>query len=185
MSYYPSLPARAHLEDLFTAFPKGTRPLLEFHDVLLRGESALSIAERELIAAYVSALNACEFCLGAHRTMAMAFGVAPEVIDDLIKDVETADIDPKLRPILAYVRKVTHRNPILAGDARAVFDAGWTEDALHDAIMVCCLFNFMNRLVDGSGLSPKESYAKPTETDLSARRNGGYLDWGKVAGFVE
>jgi hypothetical protein len=34
-------------------------------------------------------------------------------------------------------------------DADAVFAAGWDEAALHS---VCCLFNFMNRLVDAHGI---------------------------------
>jgi hypothetical protein len=37
-------------------------------------------------------------------------------------------------------------------DADAVFAAGWDEAALHSAIAVCCLFNFMNRLVEAHGI---------------------------------
>jgi hypothetical protein len=36
-------------------------------------------------------------------------------------------------------------------DADAVFAAGWSERALHDAVMTTCLFNFMNRMLDGHG----------------------------------
>jgi len=32
-----------------------------------------------------------------------------------------------------------------------VFDAGSSEQALHDAINVICTFNFMNRIVFGHG----------------------------------
>jgi hypothetical protein len=34
----------------------------------------------------------------------------------------------------------------------AIFDAGWTERDLHDAILTVCLFNFMNRLLEGHGV---------------------------------
>lgn len=34
-------------------------------------------------------------------------------------------------------------------DAQAVFDAGWNEAALHDAVLTICLFNFMNRMLEG------------------------------------
>lgn len=37
-------------------------------------------------------------------------------------------------------------------DARLVFDAGFSEDALFDAISVCALYNFMNRIVEGCGV---------------------------------
>jgi hypothetical protein len=39
-----------------------------------------------------------------------------------------------------------------------VFAAGWDDRALHDAVMVCALFNFMNRMVDGLGISTDASY---------------------------
>ena len=41
---------------------------------------------------------------------------------------------------------------MIQADADAVFAAGWDEAALHSAIAVCCVFNFMNRLVDGHGI---------------------------------
>jgi alkylhydroperoxidase family enzyme len=66
MGYLWSLPERAVLRDVFAAFPVTSRPLLEYHQALLRGPSPFSVAERELIAAYVSGLNACGYCHGVH-----------------------------------------------------------------------------------------------------------------------
>jgi len=58
--------------------------------------------------------------------------------------------DAKLKPILAYAEKLTLTPTRLTeADAAAVFAAGWSERALHDAIL--CLFNFMNRLLEGHG----------------------------------
>ncbi len=54
MSFLKSIPADPGLLQIFQAFPESARPLLEYHQVLLRGESPFSAAERELIAAYVS-----------------------------------------------------------------------------------------------------------------------------------
>jgi hypothetical protein len=46
---------------------------------------------------------------------------------------------------------------MVPNDAKAVFDAGWDERALHDAISVAALFNFMNRYVEGHGLALDET----------------------------
>jgi hypothetical protein len=54
MTYLPSLPPDAVLPDVFRARPEIYRPLIDYHQALLRGPSPLSEAERELIAAYVS-----------------------------------------------------------------------------------------------------------------------------------
>jgi alkylhydroperoxidase family enzyme len=63
----------------------------------------------------------------------------------------------RLRPILRYARKLT-REPatVTADDAAAVYAAGWDEKALHDAILVVCVFNFMNRLLEGHGIHGSE-----------------------------
>lgn len=185
MSIFPSLPPRAHLEHLFRAFPKGAAPLMALHDALLRqDDSQLSKGERELIAAYVSGLNTCQSCFGAHRTMALAFGIDPVLIDQLMADPETADLPERLRPLLAFASKVTHRDTVLPADTQAIFDAGWSESTLHEVLMITCLYNFMNRLVEGAELSPKLSYERPSAGGLEARRNGTYLEWGKQAGFI-
>ena len=153
MSRFPSLPERPVLADVFKRFPRVVAPLFEYHDLLLRGPSPLSIAQRELIAAFVSALNSCGYCAGAHRSIAEIHGIAPETLDALLAGSEGADVDPKLRPILAYVRKLTlSPSKVIDADAQAVFAAGWDEEALFHAISVCGLFNLMNRIVEGCAI---------------------------------
>ena len=154
MPVFPSLEGEPTLDMVFRRFPHTVAPLLEYHDRLLRGDSPLSVAERELIAAYVSALNACTFCTGAHRAYAEVFGIAPALIDALIADVATAPVDERLRPLLAYVAKLnTLPSRLVQADARAVYEAGWSEAALYEAVQVCALFNMMNRIIEGTGVN--------------------------------
>ena len=154
MPLLPSLPETAHLADLFGRYPETVAPLLEFHDRLLRADGSLSVGERELIAAYVSALNACQYCTGAHKVYAEVFGQDPALIDALLDDPETAPVDDRLRPVLAYVAKLnTLPSRLTRADAQAVFDAGWDERALYEAVQVCATFNMMNRIVEGTGIN--------------------------------
>ncbi len=184
MALFPSLPETAHLADVYRAFPQHVKPLLDYHDALLRGESPLTVAERELIAAFVSGLNACSFCFGAHKLAARAFGVEEATIDALVENVDAAPVDEKLKPILKYVAKLKNLPPRLTpADAKAVFDAGWSERALFDAIEVAALFNYMNRIIEGTGVA-FDYHAKPlTEEDLERRRKFGYRDFGRAIGI--
>lgn len=128
------------------------RALIEFHQALLRGDSPLSAAQHELIAAFVSGLNACSYCYGVHAETAKAFGLPEGVLEGLIHDPESAAVEPAMRPLLAYARKLTLSPARMTqADADAVYAAGWSERALHDAILTVCLFNFMNRLLEGHG----------------------------------
>lgn len=75
MPYLPSLGSRATLLDVFRSFPETSKPLIEYHEVLLRGSSPFTEAQRELIAAYVSGLNHCRYCHGVHIATAERLGI--------------------------------------------------------------------------------------------------------------
>lgn len=173
MTFLPSLPEDAKLLDVFRAYPDPAESLLDYHQVLLRGPSPLTVAERELVAAYVSGLNACRYCHGVHTATAEAFGIPAGTLAALVDDMDTAPVEDRIRPLLRYVGKLTLTpSRMTPGDAEAVFAAGWDERALHDAVSVCALFNLMNRLVEGLGVTADEDYFP-----VSARRlaGGGYV----------
>ena len=156
MPFLPSVNVDDKVPHVLAKFNTGTgRPLVEYHEALLRGESPFTIAERELMAAYVSGVNACQYCHGAHTAAAKQFGVAEQLISDLLTNLATAAIEPRMVPVLNYVRKLTLTpTQMTQADADAVYEAGWSERALYDAVQICCLYNFMNRFVEGIGLTP-------------------------------
>ncbi|HUW36608.1 MAG TPA: peroxidase-related enzyme [Rhodocyclaceae bacterium] len=159
MSFLNSLPSDAVLLNVFKRFSATAKPLLEYHEILLRGPSPLSVADRELIAAFVSGLNACGYCHGVHEATARQFGIPEGLMVQLIEDVDRAVIDEKIKPILRYVRKLTlSPSRMTQADADAVFAVGWDDQALHDAVATCALFNFMNRLVEGLGIKAAPDY---------------------------
>ncbi|GAA3732502.1 putative peroxidase-related enzyme [Spinactinospora alkalitolerans] len=168
MTYLRSLPHDAALPHVLRAFPDTSAPLLDYHQALLRGPSPFSVAQRELIAAYVSGLNACTYCHGVHTATAHAFGVEEGLLSELLADIDTAEVEAPMRPVLHYARKLTLTpSRITPTDAEDVYAAGWDEHALHDAVSVCALFNFMNRLVEGLGVTAGDSYFTAAATRLS------------------
>jgi uncharacterized peroxidase-related enzyme len=160
MVFFPSLEDNPVLFNVFKTFPATVRPLLEYHEILLRGPSPLSAAERELLAAYVSGLNGCTYCHGVHTATTEALGTEEGLVARLLEEgVARAGVDPKLAPLLHYVEKLTRMpDSLTITDAEAVYAAGWDEQALHDAVSVCALFNFMNRFVEGLGIEGDPAY---------------------------
>jgi uncharacterized peroxidase-related enzyme len=166
MTYLKSVPSDGGLVAMFRVYPGFARPLLALHEEIMRAESPLTPAERELIAAYVSGLNDCSYCHGVHSATATAFGVPAEVLSAALDDLETAPVDERMKPVLRYARKLTQEPAkVTADDTEAVFAVGWDERALLTAVQVCALFNFMNRIVDGTGIS-----ASPEHREMSGQR---------------
>jgi uncharacterized peroxidase-related enzyme len=169
MAYLRNLPDNATLLDLFRRFPSTAGPLLDYHEALLRGPSPLCPSERELIAAYVSAVNSCGYCHGVHEATAAEFGMPAGMVEGLLSDVDTAPVSDKLKPILRFVRKLTLApSTITQHDADAVYAEGWEEQALYDATSVCALFNLMNRLVEGTGIKANPGYSNVAAKRLHA-----------------
>lgn len=153
MALLRSLPENATLADLRRTYADLLEKLRPYGQRLMRGPSPLTPGERELIAAFVSGVNSCRYCHGAHSLVARAFGVDEAVLAKSLDDIEVAPIDARLKPILRYVHKLTGTpSRMTAADAAAVYDAGWSDEALLHAIAVCAYFNNMNRLVEGAGI---------------------------------
>jgi uncharacterized peroxidase-related enzyme len=158
---------------VFKAFPATSTPLIEFHEVLLRGPSPFTATERELIAAYVSGLNRCRFCHGVHTATAERMGVEAGLLPRIVASGTFDGVDGKLQPVLALARKLTlSPDSVTKADAAAVSAAGWDDEALYYAVAVTALFNFMNRLVEGLGIELEPSYVAPAAERLAER---GYL----------
>jgi uncharacterized peroxidase-related enzyme len=125
----------------------GTNMSAVTHEAM-RGPSAWSVGDRELMAAVISKVNACEFCISAHSAVAgRAYGDAAKV-SAVLSDIETAPIGEPLRATLRMLRKLTHERAVSVEDMRAVLAAGATREQIEDALAVGFAFNTMNRLAD-------------------------------------
>ena len=156
MPFFPSLGNEDKVPHAFAKFNIGIeRPLVDLHQKLMRSEdSPFTVAQRELLAAFVSGTNACKYCAGAHTAVAVELGVEEELITSLLDDIDGADVDENLKPIFKFVKKLTlEPTRMIQSDADNVFDAGWSERALYEAIIITCTWSFMNRFVEGLGLS--------------------------------
>jgi uncharacterized peroxidase-related enzyme len=163
-----SLPAEPVMRDIYRAQPASCKPLGELTEAAMRGPSPFTQGQRELIAAYVSGLNACVYCHSTHVGVAAACGVDPDLFKALLADIETAPVDAKMRPILRYARKLTLTPArVTEADAAAVYDVGWSDEALYSTVLVAALFNFYNRLVDGVGLALPDNYVPEAAKRLS------------------
>jgi uncharacterized peroxidase-related enzyme len=154
MPHLPSLPEDAGVRHALAMDPAIGRALVALHTAVLRGPSPLSAGGRELIAAFVSALNACRYCHGVHAETARRFGIDPALLERLVEDPELSSAPERMRPLLALARQLTLSPAgVRRGHVEAALSAGWGETAVHHTIQATALFNDMNRLVEGHGIA--------------------------------
>ena len=155
MPFCKSMPDDAGPPNVFVAHPELYGPWSEMSQVLMNGPSPLSQGERELILAVAAGAAQCMFVAIAHTEVAYEWGITEGLVERVLHDVETAPVDTKLKPLLAFVKKLAASpNAMNQADADAVFAAGWEERALHDAIAITARMAFMQRLVAGYGFKP-------------------------------
>ena len=163
MAFVKSVPeAEESVAAVMRRYPKQAIPLIELTDIIMRsGDCAFTSEQRELIAAYSSGLNDCTYCYNTHKSTAEAFGVDENLLDSMLSDLDTSAVDDKLKPVLRFVRKLTQSpSRMVQADADAIFDAGWDEDCFHFTVMICGLFNLMNRMMDGYGVKNTADFRK-------------------------
>ena len=124
------------------------RPMARLTQRIMRGPSSWSVADRELMAAYISRLNDCTFCVKAHGAIAArAYGDKGKV-SAALNDMETAPIAAPLRAVLRMLGKLMREHTLEAGDMKNLLDAGVSYPQIEDALAVCFAFNTINRLAD-------------------------------------
>lgn len=134
-------------------------PAKQFTQRAMRGASEWSVGDRELMAAYISRQNECDFCIKAHTAVsAGAYGNRAKVIQTLV-DLDAAPIPVQLKATLLMLRKLTREQNINADDVRELMDTGVTIKQIEDALAVCFAFNVTNRLADAFAFNVPEDKA--------------------------
>lgn len=126
-------------------------PMKAFTHEAMRGSSEWSVGDRELMATFISKINECSFCIGAHTaTSTKAYGDEAKVAS-VLSDLDTAPIEEPLRATLRMLGKLTREQTVDEDDMQVVLAAGVSPKQIEDAIAVCFAFNTTNRLADAFG----------------------------------
>src|SRR5947208_7327416 len=141
--------------------PETARPLSELTEVLLRGPGTLARGERELIAAYVSALNDCRYCSSSHSACAAAqLPGGMTLVEQVRTDPSRSPVSAKLKALLTIASAVAQSGRAVTTEhvagARA---AGATDVEIHDTVLIAAAFCMFNRYVDGLATIAPEARA--------------------------
>lgn len=107
-----------------------------------------TVGEVELMAAYVSKSNECQYCVKDHTAVASNV-YEVETVQAVLADLEAAPISTELKAMLSFIEKLTLQpSKLTKADVQPLLTAGLTKEAIEEAIHVCGVFNVVNRLAD-------------------------------------
>ena len=88
-------------------------PMQRVTQEAMRGPSAWSVGDRELMAAFVAKTNQCEWCTKAHSAVAQGAYRDGKKVSAVLSDLDTAAIEEPLRATLRMLRKLTREHAVM------------------------------------------------------------------------
>jgi hypothetical protein len=74
-------------------------------------------------------------------------------VQSVLNDLDNAPISDKDRTLYAFIRRMVRDSTSIGQeDVDVARKAGWSDEALYDAITVCSLFQFYNNWIDATGV---------------------------------
>jgi uncharacterized peroxidase-related enzyme len=134
--------------------PETAKPLNDLAQVLLTGPHTLTLAEREMIATYVSSQNDCLFCQSCHGSIAAQHlggsDADYELVSQIKKNYACTPISGKMKTLLAIAGKVQQGGKnVTTDDIARAREQGATDKEIHDTVLIAAAFCMYNRYVDG------------------------------------
>jgi uncharacterized peroxidase-related enzyme len=130
-----------------------------FYEDLMRGDSGLTKAQREMIAVVVSTVNRCHYCMVSHAAYLRKLTGDPVLVEQLRTGYKYAELEPRERAMLDFAVKLTENSSgCTEADIDVLREAGWTDEDIMDITEVAAMFNFTNRMASGLGWTPNDEF---------------------------
>jgi len=139
--------------------PEHFRAFFHYYDVLMKGPSELSRAEREMIVLAVSRVNGCTYCTVAHGAALRILSKNPVLADQISANYRVADITPRQRAMLDFAVKLTTQPwEVEEADRERLRRVGFTDRDIWDIASVAAFYNMTNRLASATDMRPNSAY---------------------------
>ena len=144
----------------FSHRPDEARAFFDWHDaLLLKEDSGLSKAEREMIIVATSGANNCLYCVVAHGAILRVYAKQPQIADQLATNYVKADISERQRAMLAFALKVSHDSANIGeADFALLRIHGFSDEDIWDIGAITALFGLSNRMANLISLRPNDEF---------------------------
>ncbi len=138
--------------------PRSIIDHMNLYMTVMFGKSPLRRVQREMMAVVVSKANDCEYCQEHHAEAVLHYWKEEDRVRRLREDPDNAELEgPDL--LLCKIARELTLSPNSEDKEKMIGElkqAGFSDRAILDAMLVIGYFNFVNRIVLGLGVDLEE-----------------------------
>ena len=139
--------------------PDELRAFWAYHEAVMRKESGLSKAEREMIVVATSAVNNCLYCVVAHGAILRIYEKSAQISEQIATNFRKADITDRQKAMLEFAEKVALQSDQITGpDFEALHAHGFSDEDIWDIGAVTALFALSNRMASLTSMRPNDEF---------------------------
>jgi uncharacterized peroxidase-related enzyme len=159
--YFRDVMGRQDVPGILKCFgtnPTAARLMVDMGSTLLFSDGYLTRRQKEMIATYISSLNACPYCLDSHGFFLTVQGTTIETVQAIAANIlEEAEISAPERELLRFTGRVNSESfKITDLDVRRLRELDWQEEQIAEAIHVAAMMGLCNRVANAFGLISQE-----------------------------
>ena len=138
-----------------TLLPRAIEAESRIAETVLFTEHALSRRVKECLLLAVAAANRNTYCVTAHGRFLQRLGATDQLIHDVSTDFRQAELPPDEQALLAFALKLSRHPTWIGGDdVQLLRDAGHSDTAILETVLVTGLTQFLCTLSTGLGVKP-------------------------------
>ena len=139
--------------------PDELRAFVAYHDALMKRDSGLTKAEREMIVIATSAENSCLYCIISHGAILRIYSKHPTLSDQIAANYRKADLTDRQKAMLDFAVKVCNRSAEIGeDDFSKLHDHGFSDEDIWDIGAITALFALSNRMANLTSMLPNDEF---------------------------
>ena len=152
--------------------PDELRAFVAYHDALMKRDSGLSKAEREMIVIATSAENSCLYCIISHGAILRIYSKHPTLSDQIAANYRKAELTDRQKAMLDFAVKICNRSAEVGDQDFAELRAhGFSDEDIWDIGAITALFALSNRMANLTSMLPNDEFYNMAR-DVTPRDRG-------------
>ncbi|NPD46940.1 peroxidase-related enzyme [Lentimicrobium sp. S6] len=139
--------------------PEEFRAFIKYNNAIMKKESGLSPAEKEMIIIATSNANGCMYCVMSHGASLRVISKQPTLSDQIAVNYREADISPRQKAMINFAMKVSNDSKsINHNDFETLHQHGFSDEDIWDINAIIAFYGLSNRMMNFAKVRPDEEF---------------------------